>query len=94
MGSNGQDNVLVQKETEIYHPRMGEQLSTPQQEDLRTLLSDFEDIKQDHPDRTKLSSHDIITNSARPVRLHPHHIPHTLRDAVKEEMPEEGITEP
>ena len=97
---DNQEDVPVWKEKEegeTLWPKMGEQLTPLQQEDLRTLMGDFTDIIRDLPGRTKLVSHNIVTNDERPIRLPPYRIPHAWKKAVKEEikeMLEEGIIEP
>ena len=78
-------------------PKLGEQLTMQQKQDLQGLMAEFVDVLQETPGRTDLTEHSIYTGEARPVRLPPYRIPHAYREAVQKEIKEmlkSGIIEP
>ena len=78
-------------------PKLGEQLSNEQKNDLQSIMSEFADVLQETPGRTDLTQHSISTEGARPIRLPPYRVPHAHREAVKKElkeMDESGVIEP
>ena len=76
---------------------ISEQLSSDQQEQLRQLLSKFNQVLCNQPGQTQLAERKIETGSARPVRLPSYRLPHAYREDVQQELQEkleQGIIEP
>ena len=65
---------------------LGEQLSPHQAQELRELVSRNRDVFSDQPGRTKVVTHDIITEPRLKVRLRPYRIPEARREAIREEV--------
>ena len=78
-------------------PTVGDQLSKQQQEELNQLLTDSRAVFQNRPGHTQLGEHEIITGTAKPIRLPPYRLPQAYRSQVQkelQEMQDEGIIEP
>ena len=78
-------------------PKLGEQLTMQQKQDLQGFMAEFVDVLQETPGRTDLTEHSIYTGEARPVCLPPYRIPHAYREAIQKEIKEmlkSGIIEP
>ena len=69
-------------------PTISERLSTEQQEQLRGVLTEFDQVFQNQPGQTQLAEHRIETGSARPVRLPPYRLPQAYRSDVQQELQE------
>ena len=72
------------------------QLSCQQQAEIRSLLSEFEDVLTSRPGTTNLGEHTIVVTDQKPVNKRPYPLPYAMRDKVDKEiqkMLHEGIIE-
>ena len=69
-------------------PTISDRLNTEQQEQLRQLLMEFNQVFQNQPGQTQLAEHKIDTGTARPVRLPPYRLPQAYRSDVHQELQE------
>jgi hypothetical protein len=72
-------------------------LSGEQQQEVRRLLGNYQDVFTDIPGNTNLGYHDIKLTDKNPIRSKPYPIPHAIRETVKEEvkaMISMGVVEP
>ena len=65
---------------------IGEELSPPQVQDLKELISRSTDIFSELPGRTRAIMHDIHTTPGKVVRQRPYRIPEARRVAIKQEV--------
>ena len=67
-------------------PLVNEELPVHQQEQMRNLLEEYNDVLSSAPGRTKLVKHKIDVGHAKPIRQRPYRLPWVHRDAVKKEL--------
>ena len=78
-------------------PKLGEQLSGEQREQLQQLITEFPGVWSGIPGRTDQTEHRVETGNASPVRLPPYRLPHAFRVEVQKEVDEmlkSGVIEP
>ncbi len=78
-------------------PVLGEQLSGNQQQQIQSILTEFQSVFSDTPGRTKEAEIKRVTGDAAPVHLPPYSLPRARQDVVKNEVKtllEAGIIEP
>lgn len=95
--SNDEGVPTWKDSTQESQPSISNHLSESQRADLQRLLTEYADILVCEPGRTNLAEHDIITDSAQPVKQAPYRLPHAYRSLVKadlEDMQRSGIIEP
>ena len=63
---------------------MGPMLGTSQQQDLREIVLQHQDIFSELPGRTTVASHDIVTEPGVTVRVRPYRIPEARRTAIQD----------
>ncbi|XP_072180509.1 uncharacterized protein [Diadema setosum] len=72
-------------------------LSKAQEEQVKSLLTNFQDVLTDVPGRTTLGEHSIKLTSSDPIRQRPYPVPHTMKSVIEEEtqkMVKMGVVEP
>ena len=77
--------------------KVDEHLSASQQQEITSLLNEFQDVLTDLPGSTLLCEHDIQLTSKEPIRRRPYALPHALQNTVKNEveaMLKMGVVEP
>ena len=85
-----------QKET-INDVKINCELTNEQQQDVKQLLSEYQDIFTDVPNITNLGEHDINLTTAEPIRGKAYPLPHAMRETLDKEidsMLAMGIIEP
>ena len=83
-----EEEILTWDGGEDGKPKMGEQLTPIQKQELNVLLKKYEAVLQKLPGQTKLTEHTINTGDIQPVRLPPYHIPQAYRVKEEEEIKE------
>lgn len=63
-------------------------LTKAQQQELKQIIAEFQDVLSDIPGKTDLVDHKIETGSARPVRLPPYWLPQTMKETLQHEVKE------
>ena len=53
---------------------------------METVLDRFSEVIQDAPGRTSVGTHEIHTETAKPIRQRPYRLPFSQRDKVKQEL--------
>ena len=76
----------VPKRTESTDVHMGEQLTTPQKQDLQEMVEGHRDVFSPEPGRTTLIQHRIVTERGQKVKLRPYRLPEARRAAVRDEV--------
>ena len=91
-------DLYSNQQTETYKDvQIDESLSVEQQQELKELIKEYQDVFTDIPGRTNLGEHSIQLTSADPVRSKPYPLPHSMLEAVEKElesMLQLGIIEP
>jgi len=72
----------------IAEVHVNEELPPEQQQQLRALLQEYEDIFSDRPGTTNVIEHRILLMDDNPVRCKPYPVPHAVKDEVIEEVRE------
>ena len=78
-------------------PKVSDQLTNDQSEDLKMLITEFPEVWSGTPSKTDKMEHNIMTGTAKPIRLPAYRLPHAYRDEVKKELDEmlrNGVIEP
>ena len=83
-----EEEILTWDGGEDGKPKMWEQLTPIQKQELNVLLKKYERVLQKLPGQTKLTEHTINTGDIQPVRLPPYRIPQAYRVKVEEEIKE------
>ena len=86
----------LQKET-VKDVKISQDLSEDQKSNVRTLLSEYQDIFTDVPNITPLEEHRIQLTTAEPIREKAYSLPHAMRGTLDKEidnMLSMGIIEP
>ena len=52
------------------------------------MMTEFPDVWRGTPGKTDMVEHDVVTGSARPIRLPAYRLPHAYQDKVKKELDE------
>ena len=82
----GGDDILQPFDDNEGKPLVNEELPVHQQEQMRNLLEEYNDVLSSAPGRTKLVKHKIDVGHAKPIRQRPYRLPWVHRDAVKKEL--------
>ena len=85
-----------QKET-VNDVKINPDLTSEQQEGVKQLLSEFQDIFSDVPSITNLGEHEINLTTAEPIRGKAYSLPHAMRETLDREidsMLTMGVIEP
>lgn len=88
--------VLKSKEN-VDDVTISPELTTVEKQQLKELLSEYEDIFSDVPKVTNIIEHRVVTKTDEPIYQRPYPLPYALRDKVREEidnMLAAGIVEP
>lgn len=86
-------DILSWRDNKGGSPTFGSQLTTEQQNDLQTLLTEYSGVLSDIPGQTTLVEHHIDTQEERPIRLPSYRLPQAYRSMVQNEMIAHGIIE-
>ncbi|XP_063959750.1 uncharacterized protein LOC135155081 [Lytechinus pictus] len=76
---------LEAKET-VEDVKLGPNLETSQQRQLKRILGSYRDVLTDLPGKTRLGEHSIRLTSDDPVRQKPYPVPHALRGVIDNEV--------
>ncbi|XP_021346951.1 uncharacterized protein LOC110446237 [Mizuhopecten yessoensis] len=76
---------------------IADSLSQERRSEVQRLLTGYKDVLTDHPGRTVLAEHDIVTTTTEPVHVKPYPLPFNTKEVIKKEvdkMLEMGVIEP
>ena len=66
----------------------GEHLTTSEQNDLNDLISEFHDVLSTKPGKIDLIEHNIVTSTAKPIKLPPYRVLQAYQTMVMQEIKE------
>ena len=82
----GGDDIQQPFEDNEAKPFINQELHMNQQEQLRKLLEEYQDVLSSIPGRTELIKHKVDVGHAKPIRQRPYRLPWVHRDAVRKEL--------
>lgn len=100
IGSEGNAHLEMPAltQTETYRDaNINEALSQEQQNEVESIIKDFQDVMTDVPGRTKLYEYDLKLTSSTPIRKKPYPVPQAMKETLLSEvktMVDAGIIEP
>ena len=65
---------------------INDKLTTEQQQDIRKILEEFEDILTDLPGCTDTVKHEITTTTTDAIKVKPYPLPYAIREIIKAEI--------
>ena len=80
------DDIVWWGDGENLTPVINTQLTADQKQEMEHIVSEFKDVFDIKPGKTRLTEHRIETGSAKPVKQTPYRLPHAYRETVQKEL--------
>ena len=82
----GDSTELISPEWQEGEPRIGDQLTGKEKQELEKLLQQYKQVIDPKPGRAKRTVHKIVTDGSGPIRQRPYRIPPALKKDLCDEL--------